>query len=89
LIADREEGDVVVVGRVRPTHEDVLPVWIVDDRAETEHVGVEALLATGVADVEHGMVHPCDPHRASLLIVLASSHGLTVVALRRGLMVRP
>ena len=47
---------------------------------EAEHVGVEALLAAGVADVQHRMVHPGDPHRASLL---------TVVAHRRGLMVRP
>ena len=52
------------------THEDVLPVGIVDDRAEPEHVGVEALLATGVADVEHRMVHSCDPHRASLLFCI-------------------
>ena len=82
-VADREAGEVVVVGRRRRPQEHERSVGIVDDGLEAEHVFVEVLLAARIAHVQHGVVHPGD-HRAaptafvvslviSVVIVLSSS----------------
>jgi hypothetical protein len=65
LLADREERDVVVVGRLGRAEELETALRVVDDQREPEHLLVERRAAPGVADVHDRVVHAGDGHQNS------------------------
>ncbi len=62
-IADREQSEVVVVGRALGPEEHGAGKPDVGESPEPEHVLVERRGPVGVADVEHGVVETVDRHR--------------------------